>query len=132
MRMIFPLIFTFIIIGAFHYTHLVALKFYPALINLLIFFVFFSSLFAKETIIQKFAKIMEGKDLPDIVKKYTRNLTYIWCVFLIFNFLISFATIFMSSKIWTIYNGCISYILTGTIFAVEYIIRIIFKRKHNV
>ena len=71
MRMIFPIIFTFIIIGAFHFTQVVALKFYPAMINLLIFFLFFSSLFARETIIQKFAKIMEGKELPDIVKKYT-------------------------------------------------------------
>ena len=132
MRMIFPIIFTFVIIGAFHFTHFIALKFYPAMVNLLIFFIFFSSLFANETIIQKFAKIMEGKELSDIVKKYTRNLTYIWCIFLMFNFLISFATIFMSSKIWTLYNGCISYLLTGTIFAVECIIRIIFKRKHNV
>ena len=131
--MIFPVLFTFVVIGIFHFTNFIALKFYPALINLLIFFIFFSSIFTKETIIQKIAKIMEGgKELPEIVKQYTRNLTYVWCVFLIFNFLVSFATIFMSSKVWTIYNGCVSYLLTGMVFGVEYIIRLIFKRRHNV
>ena len=132
MKMIFPLLFTFIVIGVFHFTHLIALKFYPAAINLLIFFIFFSSIFTKETIIQKFAKLMEGKELPDIVKSYTRKLTYVWCVFLMFNFLVSSATIFMSPEVWMIYNGCISYLLTGMVFAVEYIVRIIFKRRHNV
>ncbi len=132
MKVIFPLIFTFVVIGVFHFTHLNALKFYPALINLLIFSIFFSSTFTKETIIQKFARMMEGKELPEIVKDYTRKLTYIWCVFLMFNFILSSATIFMSSKVWTIYNGFVSYFLTGLLFAVEYIIRLRFKRKHNV
>lgn len=130
--MIFPIIFTFVIIGLFHFTNLIALKFYPAAINLAIFILFFSSTFTNETVIQKIARMMEGKELPDIVKNYTRKLTYVWCVFLLFNFLVSFATIFMSSKVWTIYNGCISYLLTGLLFAVEYVIRIRFKRKHNV
>ncbi len=132
MKMIFPIIFTFVIIGLFHFTNLIALKFYPAAINLAIFILFFSSTFTNETVIQKIARMMEGKELPDIVKNYTRKLTYVWCVFLLFNFLVSFATIFMSSKVWTIYNGCISYLLTGLLFAVEYVIRIRFKRKHNV
>ena len=130
--MIFPIIFTFVIIGLFHFTNLIALKFYPAVINLAIFILFFSSTFTNETVIQKIARMMEGKELPDIVKNYTRKLTYVWCVFLLFNFLVSSATIFMSSKIWTVYNGCISYLLTGLLFAVEYVIRIRFKRKHNV
>ena len=121
------------VICAFHYNSFLALKYYPAFINLLVFFIFFSSTFTDETIIQKFAKMMEGnKELPDIVKDYTRKLTYVWCVFLMFNFLVSFATIFMSAKVWTIYNGFVSYMLTGLLFAVEYIIRIRFKRKHNV
>ena len=132
MKMIFPIIFTFFIIGLFHFTNLIALKFYPAVINLAIFILFFSSTFTNETVIQKIARMMEGKELPDIVKNYTRKLTYVWCVFLLFNFLVSFATIFMSSKVWTVYNGCISYLLTGLLFAVEYVIRIRFKRKHNV
>lgn len=132
MKMIFPIIFTFVIIGLFHFTNLIALKFYPAAINLAIFILFFSSTFTNETVIQKIARMMEGKELPDIVKNYTRKLTYVWCVFLLFNFLVSFATIFMSSKVWTIYNGCISYLLTGLLFAVEYVIRIRFKRKYNV
>lgn len=132
MKIIFRIIVMICVIVLFHYTLITALKYYPAFINLVIFTVFFSSLFKEETIIQKFARIMEGKELPEIVKTYTRNLTYVWCVFLIFNFLVSFATIFMSSKVWTIYNGFISYLLTGCIFGIEYIIRLRFKRKNNV
>lgn len=132
MRMIFPIIFTFAVIGLFHFTGLIALKYYPAAINLAIFILFFASTFTEETVIQKFARIMEGKELPDIVKDYTRKLTYVWCIFLMFNFTISFVTIFMSTKVWTIYNGCISYLLTGLLFAVEYLIRLRFKRKYNV
>ena len=98
MRVIFSIIFTFVIICAFHFTNFIALKYYPAFINLLVFFIFFSSIFTDETIIQKFAKMMEGKELPDIVKDYTRKLTYIWCIFLMFNFLVSFATIYMREK----------------------------------
>lgn len=132
MRVVFSIFFTFVIICAFHFTNFVALKYYPAFINLLVFSIFFLSTFTDETIIQKFAKMMEGKELPDIVKDYTRKLTYIWCVFLMCNFVVSFATIFMSAKIWTIYNGFVSYMLTGLLFAVEYIIRLRFKRKYNV
>ena len=132
MKIIFRIIVMICVIVLFHYTHITALKYYPAFINLVIFTVFFSSLFKEETIIQKFARIMEGKELPEIVKTYTRNLTYVWSVFLIFNFLVSFATIFMSSKVWTIYNGFISYLLTGCIFGIVYIIRLRFKRKNIV
>lgn len=132
MKLIFPILFTLVIIAIFHYTQITAVKYYPALVNLFVFMVFFISLFRKETIIQKFAKIIEKKELPDIVKNYTRKLTYVWCGFLLINFIISTATIYMDEKIWTIYNGLISYLLTGCLFGVEYVVRIIFKRKHNV
>lgn len=84
----------------------------------------------KETVIQKFAKMIDG-ELSNFAKKYTRNLTYIWCIFLFLNFLISLSTIFMSDKIWMIYNGCVSYIAVGTFFIIEYIIRIIMKKKYE-
>lgn len=130
LKFLLPISFTFLVIFLFWYTRIFAFKFYPVIMNFSIFLVFFSSLFAKETVIQKIAKMMEG-ELNDFVKKYTRNLTYVWCVFLFTNFLISLATIFMSDKIWMIYNGCISYIAVGTVFIVEYIVRIIMKKKYQ-
>ncbi|MBQ9245132.1 hypothetical protein IJ182_02565 [bacterium] len=97
--------------------------------NFFIFSVFFASLFQKETIIQKFAKILDGM-LTDKTAEYTRKLTYVWCIFLFCNFVFSVITIFLSDKIWILYNGFISYVLIGILFAVEYIIRIIFRKRN--
>lgn len=123
-----PLIFTLAVILLFHYTQIFAVKFYPVAANLTVFMIFFTSLFTKETVIQKIARTIEG-ELDEFTKKYTRNLTYIWCIFCFCNLLISVATVFLSEKIWALYNGCISYIAIGSMFAVEYIVRKIILRQ---
>ncbi len=128
---VFSLLFTFFIIALFHFTRLSGLKLYPAVVNFSIFMIFFSSLFANETVIQKFARMAEGELHPK-VRVYTKNLTYLWCVFLFVQFALSVWTIFLPDRVWMIYNGCVSYILLGVFFAVEYIFRIFFKRKHNI
>lgn len=126
---IFSTLFTFFIIALFYFTGLRALKIYPVVVNFLFFIIFFSSLFADETVIQKFAKINEGWILTEKIKNYTKKLTYLWCIFLFFQLLISIITCFLDDKIWIIYNGFISYILLGSFFTIEYTIRIILKRK---
>ena len=123
MKKALPLFFTLAVIALFHFTKITALKFYPSIVNFLVFLVFFLSIFSQETIIQKFAKMVDG-ELNDAALQYTRNLTYLWSIFLFCNFLASTATIFMSDKVWMLYNGCISYLLVGTFFAIEYIVRI--------
>lgn len=127
---VFSILFTFVIIALFHFTKFGGLKLYPVVVNFCIFWLFFSSLFAKETIIQKFARMTEGELAPKVLV-YTRNLTYIWCVYLLLQFLFSVATLFMSDRVWMIFNGCISYVLLGVFFAVEYVVRILFKRRNN-
>lgn len=114
----------------FHFSHLYALKFYPVIVNLFIFSVFFTSLFCKETVIQKIAKKMDG-GLTDFSRNYTRKLTYIWCLFLFINLSISFVTVFLSPRIWELYNACISYIALGFMFGIEYIVRIILRAKYD-
>ena len=123
---------TLFIVFVFHFFHLGFLKYYPAFVNLCGFSLFFFSLFRKETLIQKAARMMEGKELPEISKIYTRNLTYVWCCFLFFNFSIALWSVYLSDAFWELYNGFITYILTGLVFAIEYIVRIRFKKKHNV
>ncbi len=128
----FSTMFTIFVILLFYFTGLKELKWYPVVVNFCIFLLFFSSLFDKETIIQKFARISEGcKELHPKTKTYTKNLTYIWCVYLLLQFFVSLATVFMTDKIWMIFNGCVSYILLGLFFAIEYVFRIRFKKKHN-
>ena len=126
-----PFVGTVFIVCLFHFSKVYVLKFYPVIVNSFILCVFFSSLFCKETIIQKIARKMEGKELSDFTKKYTKRLTYVWCVFLFVNLMISIATVFMSDKIWALYNACISYIALGVMFGVEYIVRIIMRAKYD-
>lgn len=127
---IFSSLFTVAIILVFHFTRFGGLKLYPIVVNFAIFWLFFSSLFAKETILQKFAKLAEG-ELKEPVKIYTKNLTYIWCIFLFIQLMLSVITCFLSDRIWIVYNGFLSYFFLGCFFAIEYIFRIFFKRKNN-
>lgn len=130
MKSLLPFIGMLLIIIAFHFTDWIFFKFYPPIVNLGLFIIFFSSIFQKQTVIQKLALSMEPDAKPWVLD-YTRKLTYIWSVFMFLNFLISAATIFMSKEIWALYNGIISYILVGLLFGVEYTIRMIFKRKYD-
>ena len=127
---ILPFIFTICIFVLFYFKRFFVLRFYPPIMNFLIFMVFFSSLFGKETIIQRFAR-MSKKNLEFCELVYTKNLTYIWCIFLFLNFLVSVITIFLSDKIWMFYNCFLSYFLVGTLFIIEYIVRVIFRKRHN-
>ena len=129
-KVFLPIIFTILIITLFHFTHWIVVKYYPAVMNFCIFMMFFVSSFQKETIIQRFARMMEPEIKPKALE-YTRNLTYIWAVFTFLNFLVSVWTIFLPEKIWALYNGCVSYVLIGLFFAIEYVVRINFKRKYD-
>lgn len=124
---IIPTIITLCIVLLFYLKRLVILKLYPPVCNFTVFMVFFSSLFAKETIIQKIARAC-GDKLDKPAWTYTRNLTYVWCVFMFLNFLMSIYTIFLPDNIWILYNGCISYALVGLLFVIEYIVRIILRK----
>lgn len=129
-KFLFPIVVMILVIILFHYTNWIWVKLYPVIVNFFLFCLFFGSIFEKETIIQKFARLME----PDIKPKaleYTRNLTYVWAVFIFLNFLVSVATLFMSEKVWAFYNGFLSYILVGAFFIIEYIMRIWFKKKYD-
>ena len=125
-----PFIGMFAVIGIFHFTDFILLKYYPPVMNFCLFFIFFSSLFQERTVIQKIA-LASDPDSNEAVMKYTRNLTYIWAAFTFLNFLVSVGTVFMSEKIWALYNGFISYLLVGIIFIIEYIVRINFMRKYG-
>lgn len=130
LKAIIPVLSTVCVVLLFHFSKIYALKFYPVIVNSFIFCVFFSSVFCEETIIQKIAKKMDG-ELTDFSRNYTRKLTYVWCIFLFVNLSISFATVFMSPKVWELYNACISYIALGVMFGVEYIVRIILRAKYD-
>jgi uncharacterized membrane protein len=107
------------------------LKLYPVMINLSLLFVFAASLFAKQSIIERLARIKEP-DLPEPAVIYTRHVTQAWCVFFSINGLISFWTVLQSNQqIWLIYNGMIAYLLMGVMFVGEWLIRQRVRAQHQ-
>ncbi len=129
-RPVMPILISIGVVFLFWLKRVVVLKFYPPIVNFIVFLIFFSSLFGKETIIQKFVRL-SGEPLVEPVLTYTKNVTYLWCVFLFLNFLATIWTIFLSDEIWIFYNGFLSYFLTGLLFGAESIFRIFFKKRHG-
>ena len=125
-----PIFIMLLVILIFHYTNWIVAKYYPVIVNFVLFCIFFGSTFSEETVIQKMAKLMEPNIKPKALE-YTRRLTYIWSIFMLANFFISLATVFMSEKVWAIYNGFLSYMLVGGFFIIEYMVRINFKKKYD-
>ncbi len=125
-----PIFIMLLVILIFHYTSWIVAKYYPVIVNFVLFCIFFGSTFSEETVIQKMAKLMEPNIKPKALE-YTRRLTYIWSIFMLANFFISLATVFMSEKVWAIYNGFLSYMLVGGFFIIEYMVRINFKKKYD-
>lgn len=105
------------------------LQLYPVLINLSLLLVFYFSLSQPQTIIEKFARLQEP-DLPPEAVVYTRKVTKVWCLFFLLNGSIALATVIIGDQqLWALYNGLISYILMGTLMAVEYLIRLQVQRR---
>jgi len=83
---------------------------------------FASSLNQSQTIIERLARLQEP-ELPESGVRYTRKVTKVWCGFFVLNGLIALYTCFQPLELWTLYNGLISYLLAGSLFAGEWIVR---------
>jgi len=97
-------------------------------VNLLFLTGFGVTLFRPPSMIYRFA-IIQDKTIPGSLNErrvaaYCKKVTIVWVIFFIINGSIAAWTIFSGSDtLWAVYNGGISYILIGTLFAGEYIIR---------
>lgn len=100
-----------------------SLYWYPVAINILMLALFGSSLFAKQTLIERLARLQQP-DLPKSGVRYTRKVTQIWCIFFVFNGTITTILILIKQyHWWAIYTGIIAYILMGTLLAGEWLYR---------
>lgn len=106
-----------------------ALRAYPVLLSLGLGLVFAWSLHRPVSAIERLARLSEP-DLPKAAVGYTRRVTLAWTVFFLGNATIAgFIGWRGSLEAWTIYNGLISYLLAGTLMAVEYLLRRRFRRR---
>ena len=96
---------------------------YPVAVNALMLTVFGGSLFAKQTVIERLARL-QHPDLPLEGVHHTRRVTQIWCAFFVFNG--ATAAILAGLQYydwWAAYTGIVSYVLMGLLFAGEWIYR---------
>lgn len=96
--------------------------YYPVAVNAVMLLLFSHSLWQPQSLIEQFARLQEP-DLNAEGVHYTRTVTKVWCVFFIINAALSLLTCFLPLAYWTLYNGLISYLLAGSLFIIEFLIR---------
>ena len=107
------------------------LKLNPVIISVSVLFAFSYTLIKPPSMIETFARLQD-KNLPDKAVPYCRKITVIWCIFLSFNSLAALYTaLYTDMKTWTLYNGLISYLLMGVLFAGEYLYRILILKPNE-
>ncbi|AKU24462.1 hypothetical protein [Massilia sp. NR 4-1] len=110
---------------------LLPLKLYPVLVNAAFLAAFGYSLTTPVSMVERLARLREP-DLPPEGVRYTRRVTQVWCGFFVFNGSMALATaLWAPEAVWTLYNGVISYILMGVLFAGELLARRRFRRMHD-
>jgi uncharacterized membrane protein len=108
---------------------LVGLKAYPVLVSLAFAAVFAHSLRWPPTIVERIARFRHP-ELPLEANSYLRRVTIAWLTFFIINAAISAATAASGSlRLWTLYNGLISYLAMGVMFATEFVVRQFVHRR---
>jgi uncharacterized membrane protein len=107
-----------------------AVKAYPVMVSFALAAVFAYGLIKPPCMVERMARLT-GNDLNQTGIRYARRVSFVWVLFGLTNAMISLATaLFGSLEIWTLYNGFISYLAIGTLFAIEFIVRQFVKAGH--
>lgn len=106
-----------------------ALRFYPVLVNALLFVLFAASLRRPPSMIERLAR-RSDPNLPSAGVAYTRKVTIVWCGFFVLNGAAALYTTLESDlDVWAFYNGFLSYCFMGLLFAGEYLVRLWVKQR---
>lgn len=103
-------------------------EFYPVFVNVGFFCLFAASLADGDNFAFRLATLADKRIVKAadslFVKAYCRKVTKVWCGFFVLNGSISLGTILWGSpKAWSLYNGCVAYVLMGILFASEFCVR---------
>lgn len=109
-----------------------ALLLYPVFMNGFLLLLFASSLAAgRVPVVERLARLKDP-DLPPEGVRWCRSVTRVWCVFFIANGGTALATVLLGDPdLWALWNGCLSYVAMGLLFAGEFIARTIVMRRKN-
>ena len=102
---------------------------YPVLMSLGMAGAFGLSLLWPPSLVECFAALTEPA--PSLAARaYMRKVSLVWSLFLGANAALSAFTAYLGDMaVWTLYNGLVSYLLMGTLFAVEYALRCRIKAR---
>lgn len=99
------------------------LLYYPVAVDGILLGLFFSSLYGRQSLVERLARLSEP-DLPPEGVIYTRRVTQVWCVFFLCNGAFALYTCLKGDMaLWALYNGGISYLLIGLLMGMEWIVR---------
>jgi uncharacterized membrane protein len=99
------------------------LRLYPVAVNIGMLLLFGLSLRHPPSMIERFARLGQA-DLPPAAVRYTRRVTQVWCAFFVCNGLLAtYTAVWTSRDLWALYNGLIAYLLMGTLFSGEWLLR---------
>jgi uncharacterized membrane protein len=102
---------------------------YPVVMSLAACGAFASTLFQPPSLVERIARLREP-DLPPRGVRYTRHVTQVWVGFLAANAAVAAATVAWGSLAqWTLWNGLLSYLLMGALFAGEMVVRRRVRRR---
>jgi uncharacterized membrane protein len=115
---------------------------YPVIMSLVMLTTFALSLYKGPSVIESFAALQNeqtakrkkqvAEPLTKEVSAYCKNVTRVWCVFFAINAFIAGYTVWQGDlAMWTLYNGLVSYLLMGILFAAELVVRFFVKKKHQ-
>ena len=97
--------------------------FVPPLVNFALLVTFGLTLRRGPSMIETFA-LLQVDELSDAERRYTVTVTWVWCGFFLLNGLTALAlAIHASLAVWALYTGFLSYLLMGTLFALEFLVR---------
>lgn len=95
----------------------------PVLISLVMGIAFAASLRGPMSMVERFARLQDP-DLSEAKVRYCRCWTVVWCVFFAINGALSaILALWAPVELWTLYTGFVAYLLVGTLFTIERILR---------
>ncbi|WP_439256793.1 hypothetical protein [Lonepinella sp. BR2271] len=120
-----------LLLGVFALLRSELLYFYPIGVNLLMLALFGGSLWQKQTLVERLARLREPT-LPEFAVRYTRVVTQLWCGLFILNIvLLSLFLAMQQYQLWAWYSGVIAYVLMGGLMVGEYGVRQILMKKER-
>jgi uncharacterized membrane protein len=108
-----------------------AMLYYPVLVNASLCLLFSWTLISPPSAIERLARLREP-DLSAAGVRYTRRVTIAWVIFFVGNGAVALYTATLTPlATWALYNGFIAYLLIGTMFGAEFLVRSVVLRGRS-